>query len=242
MVPATNWYIGSTKFWQQKEPVTGFKRSFLSLQELGQGITSTALHSVQGPEGLKEVHFNTLSKCPTNDKHEGAPDKWCHCGFYSYLDMNKAYSHLRAYEARGTVILKTVSSGKMIMYSEGVRAGRQRVTEIMVDKCYFDGCDKYADRMCVTDKEKRLLSGVCAKHAGYRYGKLYSFSTIQKKIKETLTEGEPEITVSSFHSKVKPWKGEIDIYKRKDFVYDALAGAVLTTAAIIARREFFPIK
>lgn len=234
MMPVTNWYIGSSKFRNPKEPITSFKRSLLTLHERGAGISEIGIYSVQGPEGLKSLPFNASSKCPDKSEHEGEPTKYCQCGFYSYTDLSKAYAHLAKHESPGTVILKTVASGKMIMYTDGVRAGRQRVVEVMVDKCYDSDCGQYADRMCITDKDRRLLAGVCAKHAGRRYGKLYSFAAVESKINNTLTNGEPEITVSSFNSKVKPWNGEFDFFKREDAVKTTIGFIALGAASAAA--------
>lgn len=239
MLPAMNSYIGSTKFKQQKEPVIGYKRAIIRLQDLGSGIIDVGLHAVQGPDGLKQVHFNASSLCPSNDKHNASPKKWCKCGFYSYFDLTKAYNHFNEHKhlTKQTVLIKTVSSGQMVMYTEGVRAGRQRVVEILVDKCYSTDCGKYADRMCVLTKDSNWLSGVCASHASGRYGKLYSFSEIQKQINASLTEGEPDITVKSFNDKVKPWTGEFDIFKRQEFPINVTAAVLssFATGLVISR-------
>lgn len=228
-----NHYIGMTNFRSSTEPVKGYKRANLFMDKKA-GIVS--IKSIQTPvDGLRSVDFNAESVCYLNGKHDGNPSKYCQCGFYSYTRLVDAHTHFEGQLRKESVLLHTVSSGKVITYSKGSRAARQRVAEIILDTCFMKGCNKPADRFTLIDKDNSHLAGTCVRHAYVFQSGVFSFEKIAKLINSTLKNGEPEITISML-GKGKPWNGRFDFYMSQD-VHEMAAIATVATAAVIAGRK-----
>lgn len=229
-----NHYIGVTKFRSPTEPVKGYKRAQLHMDKTTGWIS---INSVQAPdEALRFSSFNAESLCPDKEKHNGNPSKYCTCGFYAYKELKDAHVHLSGSLRKSSVLLHTVSSGKIIMYSRGVRAGRQRVTEIVLDTCFMDACNKPADRFTLINHENTQLAGSCARHS-FLLSCTFTFDQIADKINSTLKNGEPDIAISMFGGG-KPWKGTFDWYKNHEVQSSALVGTTVS-AAVIAGIKLF---
>lgn len=229
-----NYYIGMTKFRSPTEPVKGYKRANLAMDKRTGRISIT---SIQAPdESLRSVSFNAESLCPQHEKHNGNPSKYCSCGFYSYKELKDAYTHLHYQERKQSVLLHTISSGKIIMYSRGVRAGKQRVTEIVLDSCFEQDCSKPADRFTLINTENSHLAGSCARHS-YAGSCTFTFDKIAEKINDSFTNGEPDVAISMFGGG-KPWKGNFDLHKNKEAQEYALLSTVVSATAIVGLRIF----
>ena len=230
-----NHYIGSSKFKSSKEPVKGYKRANLFMDKKTGSIN---IQSLQTPvDGLRLVEFNAESMCHLDWRHDGNPSKYCQCGFYSYTRLADAHTHFQGQLRKESVLLHTVSSGKVISYSKGSRAARQRVAEIILDTCFAQDCNKPADRFTLIDQDNSHLAGTCVRHAYVLQSGVYSFEKVAKMINATLKNGEPEITISML-GKGKPWNGRFDFYMSQD-VYEMAAIATVATAAVVAGRKIF---
>lgn len=197
-----NKYIGNANLKRTTKPVVGYKRVSLML---GHGSTSPFIAPIHGPSEVKSVSFNAESECPVlQNLHAGKPNRFCTCGFYSYTDMDDAIKHN---ENCVSPLLKTVSSGKMVMYAKGVRAGHQRVEEVIFQMCYYGSCTDRADRIVLKNFSTDGLDilGICGDH--YQHN-TRTFAWLEEKINDTFKNGEPGVKVRQLDESVLPWDGK----------------------------------
>lgn len=126
--------------------------------------------------------------------HE-APKRFCSCGFHGYRDLEKAVEHEQG--NRRSVILTAVASGKIFEYSSGYRYEKQRVKEILLDKC-FD-CDNYADSF--STHYGSTITACCYQHASPR--SRLSLSMMEENHNSISPH---KIRIKSIHSFVEPWE------------------------------------
>lgn len=203
----TNSYIGNSKLSRSVKPITGYKKTRLAINS----DNKISLQSIQGPDGLRDgVPLNSKSRCPNHPRfHAGKPSRMCTCGFYCYLDINDALDHFLSSD--GYFTMRTVASGKIIMYEKGVRSGAQRVEEIIIDECRNAMCINPADRLAITQDRingKSYIAPYCADHS--RYFDAKTFDWLAETMTASFENGEPPITVRHLDSKVKPWDGTIE--------------------------------
>lgn len=200
-----NRYIGKSDFHKNTEPVVGYKRASLMMEHGTSPLAKVFIKPLHGPEELEKVGFNDESQCPLFlKKHMGKPNRICGCGFYAYSDMQDAVDHN---ENLVSPILKTVASGKMLMYAKGVRSGHQRVEEVIFRHCFDGACMRYADRVALRNFSTLGFDilGCCKEHGRDRNTR--PFSWVEWKINATLTNNEPRVKVRSLDDSLVPWNG-----------------------------------
>lgn len=243
-----NSYIGKQKIKRSSQPISGFKKTYLTINH----DEKVSLHSVQGPSGLREdLPLNAKSKCPTFPRfHAGKPSPFCTCGFYSYTTLDEAIQHLGNNDSR--LLMRTVASGKMLMYEKGMRTGVQRVEEIIIDKCFNSLCPRPADRIAVIHKlrnDRDFITPFCSNHG--EYYDLKTFSWLADKMSASFENGEPPVIVRSLHSYVKPWDGAIPAKKKPEvniptnnnneldgIIYGSVIAAVMGVGAFLFINNF----
>lgn len=245
----SNIYIGRTNLNKATEPVIGYKRASLMLEHGGADIAEVFIAPLHSPDELDRVSFNDNSSCPIFSRfHAGKPHMLCTCGFYSYSKMQDAIDHN---ENQISPLLKTVSSGKMVMYAKGVRAGHQRVEEVIFQACYSGLCDDVADRVVVKNFSTYGLEimGCCGNHEKTQNTR--SFSWLEAKINHTLKRGEPKVKVRQLDDSVEPWNGStlsahqsnelltpISVYLKEHAFFLSVLSVSFLGAAGIAVSEF----
>ena len=200
-----NKYIGNAKLKRMTTPVVGYKRANLMLGDGGMDLASPFITPIHIPDEFKAVSFSADSECPIfANLHAGKPHALCACGFYSYTDIDDAIKHNENFVSP---LLKTVSSGKMVMYAKGVRAGHQRVEEVSFQMCYYASCINPADRIVLKKFSIDGLDilGICGDH--YQPN-TRTFTWLEEKINNTFRNGEPGVKVRQLDESVVPWYGK----------------------------------
>lgn len=202
-----NQYIGNSRFKKINEPVVGYKRSRIRLVQDDAYMDKIFLSPIQAPQKDVRIPLNAVSDCPFTAAHTGNPTIFCDCGFYSYTNLDDAMKHL----PQGSYpMLKTVSSGKIVLYGKGVRAAKQRVAEVIIPtECSGTSCPLPADRLWLYSVSSKNfhISGVCKHHGDEETSK--TFTWLQDRINDSFTNGEPEVKVRSINESVIPWDGSI---------------------------------
>lgn len=199
---AHNQYIGFSNWKRTTEPSVGFKKSFLSVTKNVDGQDIIVLRPIQGHTN-RDTLLNDVSGCPHNQSHNGKPSRLCGCGFHAYHNMTDAINHTDLQ----TPIFKTVSSGKIIMYTRGIRAARQRVSEVFMTSCFEQNCPMPADRvLCLQDNG--TIWQLCKIHSK-RYGAVgeKTFKWLEDAMNASLVNGEPKISVKPLDETTVPWDG-----------------------------------
>ena len=197
-----NQYMGGTNWKKTTEPVIGFKKSYIRMGFTPDGKENVLLRPIQGHVN-RPTMLNDVSQCPSGSSHQGKPSRFCTCGFHAYTDINDALNHTKI----KAPIIKTVMSGKMIMYARGVRAANQRVSEVFVTECFQDICINQADRL-ITSSEGSFLIEVCSRHADkYLKSSARSFKWLEDTMNASLYNGEPNIKVKPLNPSTIPWDG-----------------------------------
>lgn len=203
---AMNKYIGKSNFWRTTTPMTGYKKTLLTVNS-----GKIYLQSIQGPDGHREnLPLTATSACPFHPKaHFGKPSRNCACGFYSYTSIADAMEHLASNTSY--FIIRTVASGKIVLYEKGVRSGVQRVEEVHVGTCETYQCTNPADRVKVEDHPlngRKFVYPVCYAH-GLLNANCKTFTWLENHMNKGFENGEPDIKVYPQSALTKPWDGKI---------------------------------
>lgn len=233
-----NVYIGTSKFKKHTEPVVGYKRAQLRVvSNYAGGAFRAYLAPIQGPLKTAKIEFNAASECPSYKSHKGKPSVFCDCGFYSYRELDDALSHCPSHSY---LLFKTVASGKILMYAKGVRAGNQRVEEVIVPGCCHANCPMSADRIFIPslNMTKANIVGMCKFHGKDKPAK--TFSWLEDIINSGLKNGEPPISVRSINPDIIPWDGmpEYKTFtpKQEPVLSSVSKAAILGAGSIIGLR------
>lgn len=200
-----NQYIGRSTVKNTNEPLTGYKCTMLTLVRDQSGNESIFLAPIQAPNKSMRIGFNDVSHCKMFRWHRGKPGSFCDCGFYAYTEVINAIKHTFR---NNLAIVKTVASGKVLLYDKGVRSGYQRVTDVFIQRCDRPTCMAYSDRIALFDdgSNEFEIAGVCPLHA---HGmNCRTFSWLQETINSGFTRGEPEVKVRSIKKSSIPWDGQ----------------------------------
>lgn len=220
---AYNEYMGFSNWKKTVDPITGYKKSFIGIKKDASGKELVVLKPIQG-HMKKTTLLNDTNGCPSYQSHTGKPSRFCTCGFHAYTTMENALTHGNGIKIP---IIKTVSSGKIIMYSRGVRAAKQRVAEVFMEQCFTENCLVQSDRLILL-KEGNTILQMCKLHAsGHRKENIKTFLWLEEKMNASLFDGEPHISVKPLDETIVPWDGSEPISPPEPLQQNRTAGILV---------------